>query len=207
LSIPAAVHERTSGLVDHRASEPRRPERRGVSRRTIIEEAKAKVATIDLADRLAGPGKLRRVGPEWVTNCPLPDHEDRSPSFAVNTEKDVWFCYGCLRGGDVVELARFAWGYDKSEVSMAAADLLHEFGHDIPSRPPSWYRKQERQDPVRRELEISKGRLAQRRLYRWFYAPRIRLFENEEERLEEARIAWEECALLARLLVEGGRKP
>jgi DNA primase len=183
------------------------PDRRGVSRRTVLEEAKAKVATIDLADRLAGAGKMRRIGAEWATNCLLPDHEDRTPSFTVNTEKDVWFCYGCLRGGDVIELARFAWGYEKSEVAMAAADLLHEFGYEIPGRPASWYRKQERQDPVRRELERSKGRLVQRRLYRWFYAPRIRLFEDEEERLEEARIAWEECALLARLLVEGGRKP
>jgi hypothetical protein len=196
----AEVKPQRIPLIEHT-----RPERRGVSRRTIIEEAKAKVTTIDLADRLAGPGKMRKIGAEWVARCPLPDHEDRSPSFAANPDKNVWFCYGCLRGGDVVELARFAWGYDKAEVAMAAADLLHEFGHEIPGRPAAWYAKQARQDAVRQELERGKGRLVQRRLYRWFFAPRIRLFEDEEERLQEARIAWEECALLARLLVEGGR--
>jgi DNA primase len=170
----------------------------------VIEEAKSQVRTIDLADRLVGPGKMRRMGAEWVANCPLPEHEDRTPSFTVNPEKNVFWCHGCLRGGDVVELARFAWGYEKHEVATAAADLLHEFGHELPERPASWYRKQARQDSARRQLERNKGRLVQRRLYRWFYAPRIRLFEDEEERLEEARIAWEECALLARLLVEGG---
>jgi DNA primase len=63
------------------------------------------------------------------------DHEDKTPSFTINPEKNLWFCHGCLRGGDVVELARFAWGYEKREVAMAAADLLHEFGHPRPEQP------------------------------------------------------------------------
>jgi hypothetical protein len=53
-----------------------RPERRGVSRRTVITEAKEKVATIDLADLLCGPGKMRKVGARWVAQCPLPSHEE-----------------------------------------------------------------------------------------------------------------------------------
>jgi hypothetical protein len=40
-----------------------------------------------------------------------------------------------LRGGNVIELARFVWDYEKHEVAMAAAGLLHEFGHPIPERP------------------------------------------------------------------------
>src|SRR3712207_1706929 len=130
---------------------PSTPDRRGVSRKTVIEAAKEKVSTVDLADRLAvgQGGRWREVGAEWVRNCVLPDHEDRSPSFTVNPEKNVFWCHGCLRGGDVVELARFAWGYEKSEVKMAAADLLHEFGHPIPPRPASWYAKQKRQKPIK----------------------------------------------------------
>ena len=140
-----------------RTREVSRPERRGVSRRSVIKEAKTLVPTLDFADRLCEQAQMRKVGKEWAARCPLPDHEDRSPSFAVNPEKNVWFCYGCLRGGDVVELARFAWGYDKSEVAMAAANLLHDFGYEIPERPASWYRKQHRQDPVRRELTLRNG--------------------------------------------------
>jgi hypothetical protein len=82
-----------------------RPERRGVSLRRVIEEAKEKVPTIDLAERLCGPGGMRKAGKEWVGRCPLPDHEDKTPSFTVNPEKNLWFCHGCLKGGDVVELA------------------------------------------------------------------------------------------------------
>jgi hypothetical protein len=118
---------------------PDRPERRGVSRSPVIEAAKEAVPTIDLADRLCSPSGLRKVGSRWVGRCPLPDHEDRSPSFTVYPETNSWFCYGCLLGGDVIELARHAWGYEKSEAGLAAAYLLMEFGHEVPPRPPSWF--------------------------------------------------------------------
>src|SRR5215203_5394122 len=62
---------------------PSRPERPGVSSRSVIDEAKDKVKTIDLADLLCGPGKMRKMGERWVARCPLPGHEDRSPSFTV----------------------------------------------------------------------------------------------------------------------------
>jgi hypothetical protein len=67
-------------------STPSRPERRGVSRKPVIEAAKEAVPTIDLADLLCGLGKMRRAGDRWVARCPLPGHEDRTPSFTVYTE-------------------------------------------------------------------------------------------------------------------------
>lgn len=180
----------------------RRPERRGVSRRTVIEEAKSQVRTIDLADRLVGPGRMRRMGAEWVANCPLPEHEDRTPSFTVNPEKNVFWCHGCLRGGDVVELARFAWGYEKHEVATAAADLLHEFGHEIPSRPPSWYAKQRRQKPVRDAIEGAKVRHTQRRIFR-ILLPLIEEVEDEAEKREETEYLWDAAQEIAVLVLAG----
>jgi DNA primase len=73
-------------------------ERRGVSRSRVIEEAKEKVHTVDLAERLCGPGGLRKAGKERVGRCPLPDHEDKTPSFTVNPEKNLWFCHGVSEG-------------------------------------------------------------------------------------------------------------
>jgi hypothetical protein len=176
----------------------RYPERRGVSRRTVIEEAKAKVATIDLADRLCGPAKMRRVGKEWAALCPLPDHEERTPSFTVDPAKDVWFCHGCLRGGDVVELARFAWGYDKREVAMAAAQLLTEFGHEIPSRPPAWAAKQQRQAPVRNILRETIRASRRRRFFRWVILPTLEGIADEEERRAEIKRTWAEFEAMMR---------
>jgi hypothetical protein len=181
---------------------PSRPERRGVSRKTIIEAAKEKVPTIDLADLLCGPAQMRRIGAEWVVQCPLPDHEDKTPSFTVNPEKNLWFCHGCIRGGDVVELARYAWGYDKSEVAMAAAQLLHEFGHEIPPRPPSWFARQERQKPLRDAIARARVDHLRRRLFRGLFAPSLLRIEDPDERKAEAEVFWEATELLAQMMLE-----
>ncbi len=178
------------------------PERRfrGVSFTTPINAAKEAVPVVELADRLCPPGSLRRAGAEWTARCPLPDHEDETPSFTVNPSKNLWFCHGCLRGGDVVRLAQLAWGYAVRDSHVAAANLLHEFGHEIPARPASWRRKQERQKPIRDALAEAKARSARRRLMR-ILAPFIARIEDDGERRDEALKVWDELGDVARMML------
>jgi CHC2 zinc finger len=58
---------------------------------------------IDLADFVEkhSPVQFARRGRQLVACCPLPGHRDDSPSFVLNPEKQVFYCHGCLRGGDV----------------------------------------------------------------------------------------------------------
>jgi len=42
-------------------------------------------------------------GRAWAC-CPLPGHEDGSPSFAVDIERQLFYCFGCNRGGDIFTL-------------------------------------------------------------------------------------------------------
>jgi hypothetical protein len=181
---------------------PLRPERSGASRRPVIEAAKEAVPTIELADRLCGPCALRKAGDRWVGRCPLPDHDDRSPSFTVYPHSNTWFCYGCSRGGDVIELARYAWGYEKREVPMAAADLLNEFGHEIPLRPASWYAKQRRQQEVRVGLDKVRVQSTQRRLFRLFEGYLMSI-EDPTVRLAEAENIYAALHPLAVMIVGG----
>ncbi len=53
--------------------------------------------------------------------CPL--HEDRKPSFLVDPHKDLFYCYGCGRGGDVI---RFAELYHQVKFPQALA-LLNQW--------------------------------------------------------------------------------
>ncbi len=179
------------------STQERIPRYRGASYVKPIDAAKEAVPIMDLADRLLGPGGLRRVGREWVGRCPLPDHEDRSPSFTVNAEKNVFFCHGCLRGGDVVELARLVWGYDERDAHVAAAHLLMEFGCEIPERPPAWFGKQERQHHTREAVEQTRKNIVHRRLFRHLILPLIDTIEDEQEREQELRRAWYEFKRLA----------
>jgi len=186
------------------AEESRTRRYRGVSYTRPIDAAKEAVPLIDLADRLCGPGSLRRVGKEWVGRDPLPGHEDRSPSFTVNPEKNVWFCHGCLRGGDVVELARLAWGYDEREAHTAAAMLLMEFGHEVPQRPPAWFRRQERQATARDAIDAERVEHVRLLVYRLIWMPWLRQLP-EWVREEATQSAWEASRPIALRLYQQRR--
>ena len=54
----------------------------------------------------------------WMGLCPL--HGDHKPSFLVDPNKDLFYCYGCGRGGDVI---RFAELYHQVKFSQAVALL------------------------------------------------------------------------------------
>jgi hypothetical protein len=149
---------------------------------------------------------MRRVGKERVGRCPLPDHEDKTPSFTVNPEKNLWFCHGCVRGGDVITLAQRAWGIDRADV--AAAEILLTFGYEIPKRPDSWFRKQARQAPVRNAIEEARVKHYQRRVYRAFL-PAIEDISDVDQRRKEAELFWDvahEIAVLWRASIIESRR-
>jgi hypothetical protein len=172
---------------------------RGVSYVKPITAAKEAVSVLDLADMLCGPGKLRKVGDRWTARCPLPDHEDNIPSFVVYPETESWYCFACLRGGDVVELARLAWGYDEVEAHSAAAMLLMEFGYEPPSRPPTYFRKQERQEKARDAIKIERIRHIQMLVFRLVWVPWLKTLP-ESTREDAKRSAWENSDKIAKLL-------
>jgi hypothetical protein len=68
----------------------------------IAEQAIADIkARTDLVELVAETVKLRKTGREFSGRCPF--HDDRSPSFSVNPEKQVFNCFGCGANGGVVD--------------------------------------------------------------------------------------------------------
>ncbi len=177
---------------------------RGVSATKPIEAAKALIPTIDLADRLCGPGQMRRVGDRWVARCPLPDHDERTASFTVYPGDRGWWCYGCARGGDVVRLAQLAGDHpdDGPGAASAAAYLLMEFGHEVPQRPPSWVRRQERQAAVRDAIDDARVEVLMRRLWRWIFIPIMADNEDADERARMSDELWSAVYPLATRMLE-----
>jgi hypothetical protein len=45
-----------------------------------------------------------------MLSCPLPDHDDRTPSFQVLHSH--WRCFGCNRGGGIIDLAAALYGIE-----------------------------------------------------------------------------------------------
>src|SRR3954464_7996427 len=47
---------------------------------------------------------LKKVGQRWVALCPF--HAEKSPSFSVNAEEKLYYCFGCQAKGDVITFVR-----------------------------------------------------------------------------------------------------
>ena len=66
--------------------------------------------------------ELRRVGKEWTGCCPF--HPEKTPSFSLNEEKGLYFCFGCGAKGDLVTYLMERRGYAMREaLRLAGKDL------------------------------------------------------------------------------------
>ncbi|MEC8948050.1 MAG: DNA primase [Actinomycetota bacterium] len=64
--------------------------------------------------------QLKKTGAQWMGLCPF--HGEKSPSFSVNAEKGVYYCFGCQVSGDVIDFVREIEGLDfASSVEFLAA--------------------------------------------------------------------------------------
>jgi CHC2 zinc finger len=127
-------------------------------------------------------------GRAWFTaRCPLPDHEDKTPSFYIYPP-GRFYCYGCNRGGDVVDLEFFCGDYGELWEAMIA--LSREYNVELPKRPDSWHRKQERQAPFRAGVERVRREILLRRLFKWCVLPMLDAIKDEDERRHELERAW-----------------
>ncbi|MCP4669901.1 MAG: hypothetical protein GY857_01225 [Desulfobacula sp.] len=55
---------------------------------------------------------FKKNGKGYVCRCPFPDHEDKTPSFIVTPQENLWNCFGCGRGGDIFEFDQLYFNLD-----------------------------------------------------------------------------------------------
>ena len=92
-------------LLRRRLEPPRHypPSNSGFGGPNVFQRVKSDIRLEDLANQYtdlepSGTHKFKAL-------CPL--HDERTPSFHVDAELQVWYCFGaCGRGGDVIELVR-----------------------------------------------------------------------------------------------------
>jgi DNA primase len=75
---------------------------------------------VDMVHLVAEKTDLRRVGTRWTGLCPF--HDERTPSFSVNAEEKLYYCFGCGEGGDAFKFVQQTEGLDFQE----SVELLAE---------------------------------------------------------------------------------
>jgi DNA primase len=85
-----------------------------------VDQVKQKVDIVEYIEQYV---TLTRAGRNFKGICPF--HNERSPSFMVSPERQIWHCFGCQKGGDVFS---FYMEYEKADFSESLKELAQRAG-------------------------------------------------------------------------------
>lgn len=82
---------------------------------------------IDIVEIAGAHTKLQRVGRKWKGLCPF--HKEKTPSFQIDADQGLYYCFGCGKGGDAIKLHMELTG-DDFPAAMEA--LAQRFAVPVP---------------------------------------------------------------------------
>jgi len=75
---------------------------------------------VDMVELVSTKTDLRRAGTRWSGLCPF--HDERTPSFSVNPDEKLYYCFGCGEGGDVFKFVQQTEALEFQEAVELLAD-------------------------------------------------------------------------------------
>jgi DNA primase len=108
--------------------------------RVFINDLLARTDIVDLIDARV---KLKKQGKNYHACCPF--HNEKTPSFTVNGEKQFYHCFGCGAHGNAID---FLMNYDRLEFVESIEELATSHGLDVPyeaGNGPSQMERHQRQ--------------------------------------------------------------
>jgi DNA primase len=90
----------------------------------------------DIVDIISESVVLRRTGRNFVGLCPF--HAEKTPSFTVSPDKQIFYCFGCGAGGNIFS---FVMKHEGLSFPEAARSLARRYGIDLPTRNLSPHEK------------------------------------------------------------------
>ena len=66
--------------------------------------------------------QLKKKGANWMACCPF--HKEKTPSFSVSPTKEIFYCFGCHKGGNVINFIKEIEGVGFGEAIKIVADKI-----------------------------------------------------------------------------------
>ncbi len=85
---------------------------------------------VDIVEVIDRRVKLRKSGKNYTARCPF--HEEKTPSFSVNPDKQFYYCFGCGAGGNALG---FLMDYENLDFPRAVESLASSVGMEVPREP------------------------------------------------------------------------
>ena len=102
----------------------------------------------DILDVVGDHVRLKKRGRGWEGLCPF--HEEKTPSFSVDPDKGLYYCFGCHQGGDVF---KFVMQVEHLNFPEAVERLARRYGVKLPPRSPDTTKRREAGERQRALLE------------------------------------------------------
>ena len=109
-----------------------------------IEEVQQRV---DIVDVISEHIVLRKRGKDFLGLCPF--HNEKTPSFSVSQDKQVYYCFGCSQGGNTY---KFLMEIGKQSFAEVVLDLARRYQVEIKTVEPEQRQEIQRQLTIKEQL-------------------------------------------------------
>mgnify|MGYP002629418290 CR=1 FL=1 len=96
----------------------------GLISQAFIDDLLSRADIIDVVDKRVS---LKKTGKNYSACCPF--HQEKTPSFSVQPERQFYYCFGCGAGGNAIG---FIMNFDQVDFPQAVESLAKENGMEVP---------------------------------------------------------------------------
>ncbi len=127
------------------------------------------LARTDIVELIGSRVDLKKAGRSYKGLCPF--HEEKTPSFNVSPDRQLYHCFGCGAGGSAIG---FLLEYDNLEFQAAVTELAHMAGMKVPENQNYNQELQQAQQQVLAQLETAQH----------FYRRQLRASSHRQEAIQ-----------------------
>ncbi|NLP17569.1 MAG: DNA primase [Firmicutes bacterium] len=104
----------------------------------------------DIVDIIGERVQLKRQGKNYIGLCPF--HQEKTPSFTVSPEKQLFYCFGCQVGGDVFKFIEL---WEKTDFRGSLEILAERAGIPLREQTPREQKRQQERKSLYKVLNLA----------------------------------------------------